>query len=92
MQYMMEFLRRYGTVVDKRRSELKAELDASYAGESRTGTKSEREAYEEFDRLRNFEQDLSVLIRSCVNEAVKPMQDVLLAHMNVTTTAPWRGL
>jgi hypothetical protein len=75
-----DFSKRYGALIDRRVKQLRDQLAEGGSGPLDPNPSPDARAmWDELDRLRYFEQDLHLLIRVCVEEAVKPLQDVLVA-------------
>lgn len=76
LDYLGEFNRRYRSVVERRISELRVQIDA------RQGENPSPELhaiFEEYDSLRYLDADLHAMIRAFILEAVKPLQDTLVS-------------
>ena len=70
------FSKRYGALIDGRVKQLRDQL-----AEDPNPSPQAQAMWDELDRFRSFEQELHRLIRAFVDDAVKPMQEALLASM-----------
>lgn len=87
MDLYNDFTKRYGAVIEKRRTELKAILDAARDAEP---TAEISLAFAELDSIQTFEPELHRLIHAFTAEAVKPLQEVLM-DIAMRTPGPFIG-
>lgn len=88
MDHYADFMKHYGVVIENRRAELRRKIAEHLDDEP---SAEMRDAYAEFDSIRNFEPELHRLIHAFTAEAVKPLQEVLTSIAMRTLPAPMCG-